>query len=567
MVVQILAYIAISLCGVSVCSFILYFTFFLIHQKRKNAEYKIKEEFNSLWDLQSFNSYKYLERISSKNPQFNEVHEVFRKASERRNEALISLKDKISKLDVFNINGDYKNSKSLADQLLEEINVIKSELKVLKDKSIGATGFAIRAIEMISEYKSFFQKTVAYYESEVTPIRDEDKFYSSKKFIEDTLVKIDSLIEVASKEEILEELTILQNLIDDYSLLVYKTPKIHFIYSKFIPSQIQRIESKYAEMNSAGYKLNYVRIFDLISQAKIFTKQIEDYYSLLKYSDCETYILSALTMIDNVSNYLSQEEKAHDLLERFNNSVFGIIKSFIDETQNLRTRIIEIQKDLEIDKDLRDKFRILDNSLNYLYNDYSQFSDIFFFNSDVTNSEVIEKIYNLFNQISEIKHLLETVINKIEIHVDLISNVSVSVANSRLVVLEIINKINNYKNKDIEKQYLSIALNLKDELSALEQLIFTNQKVEYVKKRVPAIKIMINSLIENITTLEILREMAESLIIFLSKYRNESQDIAKALLDCENRYNKNDFTKCIKISIELLKNIQASAKASKISLI
>jgi hypothetical protein len=245
----------------------------------------------------------------------------------------------------------------------------------------------------------------------------------------------------------------------------------------------------------------------------------------------------------------------------------------------LNTQILQLTKDIndislsfnnilkffdKKDISTSNKIRKLATNLQNISYFYQQIENTFKDYGSIDRKEFLHNIYELSKQIinwkSELSnlnnHILSQYKNAITIN-DELSEIKLTLAQ----VLGIKIRFNTSDTKSIEtiKNIIAHINQLQDNLG--------NDyfgKYHSVQSELDNIKKQTIILIESSSFDEVLKLYAQRMIFFLNKYRNEAPQIAENLTIAENYYKQNKYQQTLDMLIEVIVNMNESARANKI---
>ena len=446
-------------------------------------------------------------------------------------------KDRVLK--VAQIEIEIAKAKHLTNSLLDEIKAIT--LSEEKYRSI-----IIKLKTRYRELKSAFEIHKVDY-GEIADII-ELQFENIEKRFQD----FEEYMEKNEYDEVVHIVKAIDSMVDHIGIVVSEVPDLVLLSTKLIPKRIEQINNTYQDMVGKDYPLDYLQIPYNIEETTKNVKNIFDRIKVLNLEDCMFELRTILEYLDSLFGDFEKERNSRRKFEEDK----VIFESKLDKINNVVSDIYNQLDEIKSLYDLKDEDIIIIDDVNLklieLNKDYkNKLKDLKKHKlSYVTILNDLDVINNRLKSIDEeldkaLKSLGNMYDDEVRAHEQL-EEIQEFLKTSK-------DAIRSYKLPVISDHYY---VQLSEANDAIEEVVKELDKKPIVIKtlntRVDTARDLVLKLYN--TTMEMIHtaQYAEMAMIYGNRYRQNFEEVDKALMDAEKAYYKGNYKESLDVAIKVM---------------
>ena len=480
--------------------------------------------------------------------KYNKWQVKFNDIKENR---LALIDDMLIDLDVFVDKGDYKSCGYRIASTEIEIYKVREAAEHLLDE--------IRDITLSEEkYRAIVTKLKTKYRTLNREFQDHRLLYDfmqeaiemQLENIERRFLDFESVMEANEYTEVVHICKALDTMIEHMEIIIGELPDVLLMANQVIPNRMKEVESMHKEMINDGYVLDYLNIDYNISESK---KNIEKILDRVKVLNIEGSMFDLKTMLEYYDSLFLDFEK-----ERLSRKVYEeSVKDFKVHLEKTNDLVKDVYNQLD---DIKNMYDLNDEDIDIIH----EVNKILVVINDdfrkmVAKDESKSSPYSMLNEeVDSLSNRLTIMEEDFDKALKSLGNMYDDEVRAREQLDEIQDflkickqEIRKYKLPVISDNYF-VQLNEANE--AIEEVIKELSKKPIVIKtlntRVDTARDLVLKLHNTTTDMIRTAQLAEMVVMYGNRYRDQYAEVHQALLDAEKAFYKGHYKEALDISMK-----------------
>ena len=480
--------------------------------------------------------------------KYNKWQVKFNDIKENR---LTLIDDMLIDLDVFVDKGDYKSCGYRIASTEIEIYKVREAAEHLLDE--------IRDITLSEEkYRAIVTKLKTKYRTLNREFQDHRLLYDfmqeaiemQLENIERRFLDFESVMEANEYTEVVHICKALDTMIEHMEIIIGELPDVLLMANQVIPNRMKEVESMHKEMINDGYVLDYLNIDYNISESK---KNIEKILDRVKVLNIEGSMFDLKTMLEYYDSLFLDFEK-----ERLSRKVYEeSVKDFKVHLEKTNDLVKDVYNQLD---DIKNMYDLNDEDIDIIH----EVNKILVVINDdfrkmVAKDESKSSPYSMLNEeVDSLSNRLTIMEEDFDKALKSLGNMYDDEVRAREQLDEIQDflkickqEIRKYKLPVISDNYF-VQLNEANE--AIEEVIKELSKKPIVIKtlntRVDTARDLVLKLHNTTTDMIRTAQLAEMVVMYGNRYRDQYAEVHQALLDAEKAFYKGHYKEALDISMK-----------------
>lgn len=444
-------------------------------------------------------------------------------------------KSKISKCEI----GLYK-AKERANYLLDQIKEIT--LSEEKYRNI-ITKLKTKYRELNKEYqdhKNLYEEMAEAIELQLENIE--------KRFLE-----FETAMDQNQYTDVVHIVKALDTMIEHMEIVISEVPDLLLMCKQMIPKRIKEIEDTKEKMESDGYPLDFLSIYDNMAEAKKNVSVILDRIKVLNLEDCMFELKTILDYLDSIFVAFEKERLSRKVYEEASKD----FEKKLNKTVKLVTDIYEQLDDIENMYDLnKEDVKIIDEvnkDLIVIKDDHHKMLEKVK-NKATPYSSVNDEVEKLSNRLKQVESTLDIALKSLGNMYEDEQRAREQLEEIERLLKECKEKMREYKLPVIEDRYF-VELSEANEaiLEVIKELSKKPIAIKTLNTRVDTARDLVLKLYNTTVSMIKTAKMSEMAIVYGNRYIPLHEDIEEGINRARNLFFKGDYTSSLKVSVDTIK--------------
>ena len=452
---------------------------------------------------------------------------------------------------------DYKSTIYKIAKLEMELYKVKTNSEFLLGEIKEITTSESKSRSMIIKYRAKYREL---YEKFNSTKNSYGKFSSVVNAQFEVIAKrfedFESIMDNNDYNEDSTIINVIYELLKHMSIVIEEVPSIVLLAFNVLPKRIEDVVNTYNEMIKQDYPLDYLnveyniseansKIKDIITRTKSLNLQnslfelkvLLDYFDAL-FVDFDNEKLARSSYQEKLSSFKNRLTKMNQVIKEISKSM-DEIKNIYNLSSEKIILIKEVIKELEI---VNVDYKVL--------NDHTG-------NHAFAYSKLLNEIDGLSVKLSKSEEKLDSALNEIGTMKDDELRARHQLEEIKMVLKESRNKMRDYNFPTIPDSYY---VELKEASLAMNEIVRELSKkpitIDVLNMRVDTARDLVLKLYTKTTDLLKTARLCETAICYGNRYRSSFNELNKQLNLSEQLFNKGEYHKSLKNTIDILKAIE-----------
>ena len=482
--------------------------------------------------------------------KYTEWHDRFDYIRDKR---LTVIDDMLIDLDVYVEKKDYKSCGYRIAKTEIEIYKVREAaehlLEQIKDITLSEEKYRSIVIKLKSKYRALNRE---FHEHRELYGFMQESVEMQLENIEKRFLDFEKVMEVNDYNEVVHICKALDNMIDHMEILIKELPDVLLMSQTVIPNRMREVEANYHDMVEKGFVLDYLNIEYNIDESRKNIERILDKVRMINLEGCMFDLKTMLEYYDSLFIDFEKERLSRKLYEEVSTD----FAKRLDKTNNLVKDVYEQLDDIKKMYDLKDEdievIHEVNKILVVINDDYKKM---------IQKEETKSCPYSMLSEeVENLTNRLVTMENDFDCALKSLGNMYDDELRAREQLDEIQGflkncktKIRSYKLPVVTDNYF-VQLHEANEaiLEVIRELERKPIVIKTLNTRVDTARDLVLKLYN--TTNEMVRnaELAETVMVYINRYRSTYQEVNESICDAESRFYKGDYRGSLEISVKAM---------------